>query len=206
MAKYDNTKKRPEYYYDERYSTLKETARRVKRTPNKLYMPIKVGDSIDESSAEGIFKANKFLRNRRYANAYLCLKQTYYNVLEDPVKERRNDNLIAIQKRLKKISYDVLKAGKGQRPRELIVGDDFFAEEAIILDREIEGLKGREGGLEKTIGISSIVLLTGSIFFLSNGLTSNVISNLNNTTINVIGVILFLLGIAGALLYFNRKK
>lgn len=61
--------------------------------------------------------------------------------------------------------------------------------------------------LEKKVSeTTAIIGLSGSILFLSSNLTGNVISNLSLKTSNIIGVVLFLVGIAGGFLYFRRKS
>lgn len=60
--------------------------------------------------------------------------------------------------------------------------------------------------LEKAV--ASIAMVIGGIvglFFLSNNLTGNVISNLSKTTSNVIGAIFLLGGITGAFFWFRKK-
>ena len=63
-----------------------------------------------------------------------------------------------------------------------------------------EGLESKVGAF---IGISGIL---ASIFFLSSNLTGNVISNMTNLTSNLIGGILFIIGIAGAFFYFRKRR
>ena len=63
------------------------------------------------------------------------------------------------------------------------------------------------GGLEKTTVVASIIGLIGGLFFLSSNLTGNVISNLNQTSSNWMGVILLVIGlIAGFFWLKSRKK
>ncbi|MBI2047043.1 hypothetical protein HYT26_02675 [Candidatus Pacearchaeota archaeon] len=62
--------------------------------------------------------------------------------------------------------------------------------------------KSLEGKVSAT---TAIIGLLGSIFFLSANLTGNVISNLSLKTSNMIGVVLFLVGVVGGLFYFRRK-
>lgn len=64
--------------------------------------------------------------------------------------------------------------------------------------------EAKKKGLEGTIGIISIAGFLFSVLFFS-GITGNVIGSLNQTSSNVIGAVLFLVGIAGAFLYFKRR-
>jgi len=52
-------------------------------------------------------------------------------------------------------------------------------------------------------GTLAIVSLIGSIFFLSNNITGNIVGSLNQTSSNIIGACLFFLGVMSALLYFK---
>ncbi len=63
----------------------------------------------------------------------------------------------------------------------------------------------KEKGLERIIKIISSGFLLSSIFFLSSTFTGNVIGNLTKTNSNLIGAILFILGIIG-LFAFTKNK
>jgi len=63
----------------------------------------------------------------------------------------------------------------------------------------------RERKPGKLEGFLVILSLVWGIFFLSNNLTGNVISQFNQTSSNLIGASLFLIGIVGAFFYFRRK-
>jgi len=75
--------------------------------------------------------------------------------------------------------------------------------------RESREREKSEGVLERIIGrffpAVSIIFLLGSILFLSTNLTGNVIGNLTQTSSNIVGVVLFAIGIVGAFLYFRRR-
>ncbi len=61
--------------------------------------------------------------------------------------------------------------------------------------------------LERTLGGTLAIMgLISSIFFFSSNVTGNVIGNLTNSTSNIIGAALFLIGIVGAFFYFRRKR
>jgi hypothetical protein len=64
---------------------------------------------------------------------------------------------------------------------------------------EKKNLEGKVGATTAIIG------LLGSILFLSSNFTGNAIGNISRSSGNWIGVVLFLVGIAGGLLYFRRK-
>lgn len=74
--------------------------------------------------------------------------------------------------------------------------------------------KPKKGGLEREAsgGASSVASATAAIigiiagiFFLSGNLTGNVIGSLNQTSSNWIGGALFIIGLAGAVMFFRRK-
>lgn len=69
----------------------------------------------------------------------------------------------------------------------------------------IERLKRINNGLESTQGIASIILIVGSLFFLSFNLTGYSIADISITSLNYIGVILFIIGLITAFLYFRKK-
>ncbi|MDD5192249.1 MAG: hypothetical protein PHH54_05930 [Candidatus Nanoarchaeia archaeon] len=64
-----------------------------------------------------------------------------------------------------------------------------------------EGLEGKVA-----VFVTSIFSFILALFFLSSNLTGDVISSLNQTSSNVIGLCLLLLGLVGAFMYFRKKK
>jgi hypothetical protein len=70
----------------------------------------------------------------------------------------------------------------------------------------IEKLKGKKSrGLEQTRGIASIILIIGSLFFLSNNITGYTIANITKILSNSIGVVLFTIGLISAAYYFVKR-
>ncbi|MBR9701968.1 hypothetical protein GOV13_03525 [Candidatus Pacearchaeota archaeon] len=65
------------------------------------------------------------------------------------------------------------------------------------------GLSVERGYLPAIIGTAG--LITG-LFFLSPNITGNVISTLTNSTSNMIGLVLIVIGLIGAFFFFNSKK
>jgi len=57
--------------------------------------------------------------------------------------------------------------------------------------------------LNRSLGI---ITLTSGLFFLSSNFTGNVIGSLNQTSSNLIGIILFLIGLFGAFFGLKQKK
>jgi hypothetical protein len=58
---------------------------------------------------------------------------------------------------------------------------------------------------KKAVASMGIVGLIGSILVMSSNMTGNVIGNMTQTTTNLIGALLFLVGIIGAFAYFKRR-
>lgn len=80
-----------------------------------------------------------------------------------------------------------------------------------IAKEKLNGLKeGRNkeslGGLEIATATTAIIGVIGGFFFLSTGITGNVIGNLNSTSSNIIGGALFFVGLVGAFFYFKKSK
>lgn len=80
---------------------------------------------------------------------------------------------------------------------------------ALQAKRNIERLekvtRGEWRGLAgKTSVTISIIGLIGGLFFLSSNFTGNVIGS--STTSNIIGVVLFLVGVVGGFFYFKGKR
>ena len=71
-------------------------------------------------------------------------------------------------------------------------------------EQRLKKLNRTKGGIESTLGIISIILIFGSLFFLSSNLTGYTIANLSKIYFNSIGTILFITGLIIALFYFKR--
>jgi len=63
--------------------------------------------------------------------------------------------------------------------------------------------RGKPGKLE---GLMGIIGLLGGIFFLSFNMTGNVIANMTNSTSNLIGAVLILVGLTGSFFWFRNSK
>jgi hypothetical protein len=69
----------------------------------------------------------------------------------------------------------------------------------------IEILRKKGKGLEEISGVSSLILIISSLFFLSFNITGYSIANITKNIFNFIGVFLFIIGLLSALFYFRRK-
>jgi len=66
--------------------------------------------------------------------------------------------------------------------------------------------RGPKDVTRKLFGIVSIVGVAGSILFFSSNLTGNAISNLTNSTSNILGVVFLALALVGGFFWFRSKK
>lgn len=74
------------------------------------------------------------------------------------------------------------------------------------IKKGIEKLRGKtHKGLEDTPGVASIILIIGSLFFLSNNITGHTIANITKIISNFIGVALFTIGLIAAFYYFVKR-
>ena len=60
--------------------------------------------------------------------------------------------------------------------------------------------------LEKRLGILVILSIFGGIFFLSSNLTGNVIGTMTNSTSNILGAVLLVIGLTGSFFWIRRKR
>ena len=113
-------------------------------------------------------------------------------------------NRISVKRRL----FEALE--KDSSPKDINQAIEFYKRNSKYID-QAKGLykkklkQKKEKGLERIITIISSGFLLSSIFFLSSTFTGNVIGNLTKTNSNLIGVILFILGIIG-LFAFTKNK
>ena len=68
---------------------------------------------------------------------------------------------------------------------------------------EIRRRKGLESSLTSIITIAG---LGAGIFFLSSNITGNAISDLTNSTSNIIGVVFLVIGLIASFFYFRKRK
>lgn len=73
-----------------------------------------------------------------------------------------------------------------------------------FLEKESPTKDIKKTGLEKSLAVLSIGSVLAGIFFLSPNLTGNVIGNVAKSSGNILGGVLFLLGIVGA--FFTIRK
>jgi len=75
-----------------------------------------------------------------------------------------------------------------------------------ILDVSKEGKREKPSRLERNVGgVTTIIGVLTSLFFLSSNLTGNMISNLSLKNSNIIGIIFFFIGVAGGFFYFRNR-
>ena len=59
---------------------------------------------------------------------------------------------------------------------------------------------------QRASSATAVIAFIGSLFFTTSNLTGNVIGTLSTNTTNLIGIILFLIGIVGAVVYIKKSK
>ncbi len=77
---------------------------------------------------------------------------------------------------------------------------------AVHSERLMKATRGEWHGLEgKTAVAAAIVGVLGGIFFLSPNLTGNVIGNITNSTSNILGAVLLVIGLIGGFFWIKNK-
>jgi len=76
------------------------------------------------------------------------------------------------------------------------------------VDKSIRRAAAKKGiNLEEKVAAAALTIgIIGGLLFLSSNLTGFSIANLNQTTSNIMGGVLFVIGILGAFFYIQRKK
>lgn len=86
---------------------------------------------------------------------------------------------------------------------------EYHLQERILPTKGYAAYKGefyKPNNLEKMAEAAVFVMFFAGLFFLSSNVTGNVIANLNKITMNILGIILFALGIVGLFFYSRRRK
>ena len=102
-------------------------------------------------------------------------------------------------------------SNKAEKEGNETIADNFYKEagrERLKANRIDRAMHGEYHGLEgKTaaVAVISILGILSGIFFLSPNLTGNAIGNMTNSTTNIIGVVLFAIGIVGAFFWFRNR-
>ena len=63
----------------------------------------------------------------------------------------------------------------------------------------------KHGGLEKVTATASIVGVLGGIFFLSNNITGNAIANISQSSGNILGAVLLVVGLVAGFFWVKKK-
>ena len=72
---------------------------------------------------------------------------------------------------------------------------------------ELMGKEISQGKLEEKVGVFiALPSLVLSLIFLQSNITGNAIANITHQSSNVIGVVLFIVGVVGSFLYFKRGR
>jgi len=139
-------------------------------------------------------------KESRYMEVYQALDHAV-DILNKSDSEKitnpqRDKYLQAIENRAKRTEEYMKKTGKLEYLKTL-----------NQIDQKIQKIRNKkDGGLEKTAATTSIIGILGGIFFLSSNITGNVIG-LNQSTGNILGVVLLCVGLVGSFFWFkNRKK
>jgi hypothetical protein len=122
-----------------------------------------------------------------------------------------------VRRATKKYGKEVIRVQRADTPKDLfplveeIAGRHnlqygFVPEKGYMLDKNKTGFIQKPLDLEGKVEVTTAIIgLFGSIFFLSFNLTGNVISDLSIKTSNLTGIVLFLVGLVAAFLYFRKK-
>jgi hypothetical protein len=122
---------------------------------------------------------------------------------------RTEDELFSAKRiPFEKIRGNIVKQPK-QRRRALDyvrdlkeIGREAGEELHTELEQEAQKKKSLEQRVSLVIAIAGLVSI---FFFLGSGITGNAVGNLNNNSGAYIGIILFLIGLLGIVVYFKRK-
>jgi len=70
---------------------------------------------------------------------------------------------------------------------------------------DIEFKRMKVGGLETATATASIVGLIGGIFFLQSNITGNAIANISQSSGNILGTILLVVGLVAGFFWTKKK-
>ena len=85
--------------------------------------------------------------------------------------------------------------------------ESYFGGGVISKYARSKGNKKKEGGLaDKTLAGASFAAIVGGLVYSFSTITGHAIGNLNVLDTNIMGTILFILGVAGLLVYLRRKS
>lgn len=101
--------------------------------------------------------------------------------------------------------YDI-QNGRLRTGWEGIHAEQIIPEEVEeVFTEELEKRLKHKGLEDKLPSLISMILFGGGLFFLSSNITGNVVGNFTQGNSNLIGVILFCLGLIGGFFYLKKK-
>jgi len=174
------------------------------------------GEVKEGTLREGFFSTIAKADKERIKHHYKSALKDYLAASSFALEEEDVELLEMVDKRVYRLAKQIDDEDSKHKYADiedgLIRGESLY-NSASNLGKEIESdlkkLKGvrtkKAGTLEKTAATVAVIGILGGIFFLSPNITGNVIGN-SSSTGNMAGIVLFVLGLVGALFYFKRKK
>lgn len=155
---------------------------------------------IDDEKIEQL--ATKLGKERELLEAYIEAggKKTFFGFRSAFLSEAVN-----LAKKLGKVEQKkVLDAyiSRGYAEKAILLGKEMGLTEGEILASNNSKSKGLEQKVSSVIAITGVL---GGIFFLSNNITGNAITNISPGSGNIIGVVLLMVGLVAGFFWMKKK-
>ena len=165
--------------------------------------PALLYNTTEEEITNNLASADYNIKEGKYINALTDLEVTLEVIKDSEYNlSLREKYITSVERRAKRLSQKVTKI---PHPKSSLLED---LEELMtnITDLEKDPHFSKTERTYDNVSITVIIILMiGGIFFLSTNITGNVIGNLNQNTSNLIGGILFILGLISAFLIFRKR-
>jgi len=165
-----------------------ETINALKKSFSDLDMPRISYSSADTSLKKAVTK------DKLYARA---LKRAGYEEKENILTISWLDT--AIESVLKKLKINFRENPKGFRYDSLI--GTWLGPKRVWIKREDK----KDGGLEKVTAAVAIAGILGGLFFLSPNMTGNAIANISQSSGNILGAVLLVVGLVAGFFWVTKK-
>jgi len=203
---------------------MKDFVRHVRKTQTGMGTgDLNKGKDAYENLAYQIVKADDCIRGGHNYAAMQTLFDAAYNAQTSPIKaygskernltpEQHAELIRGIEKRAERVLRDAIKTGDrnlGHIEAEMSYVGNYLGHAKQHLKEDggkpYEYYTSKRRRLTSTTATASIIGIVGGLFFLSSNITGNAIANVSQSSGNILGTVLLVVGLVAGFFWVKKK-